>query len=371
MKLTILQENLNKGLSIVGKFVKSKPQLPILENILFSAEKGSLKLSATNLETGINLRLPAKVEQEGKITIPARIIVDFISSLPADKVLFELNKDKLSVSCRNYKASFNGISATEYPAVPSIETLKEGFEKVSLEAKKLIKAIEQVAFTASQDESRPILTGVKMNFGESIGLASTDGYRLSLKTINLKTKQKDEKLIIPALALMELVRVYLQGEEKEEIEMVKDDNQIIFAVKGAEIITRLLEGEYPDFEKIIPQDCETKIVLDREELQQAVKTASILAKDSANIVKFKIIENKLEIEADAPEVGENKTSLEIKKEGENCEIAFNYRFLQEYLGILDSKEIQIELSGPLKPGVFKPAGKNSFLHIIMPVRIKE
>jgi DNA polymerase III subunit beta len=370
MKLTILQENINKGLSIVGKFIKSKPQLPILENILFSAEKGKLKLSATNLETGINLNLPAKIEKEGKITIPSRIIVDFISSLPQDKVNLELEKERLNVFCRNYKASFNGISATEYPAIPTKETLKKT-KRIKIKAKSLINAIDQVAFTASQDESRPILTGVKLDFADSISLAATDGYRLSLKKIKLKQKIDLKTLIIPAAALVELARIYLQEKDQEDIVLIKDAGQIIFAIKNIEIITRLLEGEYPDFEKIIPKESKTKIITDKEELNKAVKTASILAKDSANIIKFKINKNSLEIKADAPEVGENKTNLDIKKEGEDVEIAFNYRFLQEYLNTVNFKEVEINLSGSLKPGIFKNPNKKSFLHIIMPVRIKD
>jgi len=375
MKVSILQENLAKGLSIVGKFVSSKAQLPILENILLVAETGSLKLSTTNLETGINLWLPAKIEKAGRITILAKIIVEFISSLPADKVFLELNQDKLEITCRNYKASFNGISASEFPAIPSLKNKKptKKTEKFSLNTKTFINAINQMVFTAASDEARPILTGIKLEFLKNkLILSATDGYRLSSKEIELKTGIKPQTLIIPASALAELSRICSQEEKGEDkIILAKEENQIIFSYNQTEIITRLIEGEFPDFSKIIPQDNETKITVNKEELFKAIKTASILAKDSANIVKLKIKDSSLEIMADAPEVGQNIIKLEIKKQGKDGEIAFNYRFLQEYLNIIDEKEILLEINGSLKPGVFKFIKDSSFLHIIMPVRIQE
>lgn len=375
MRAIILQENLTKGLSIVNKFVSSKTQLPVLTNILFSAKNRKLKLSATNLETGINLWLPAKIEKEGKITIPARVVTDFVSSLPAGKVYLQLDKNKLKISCQNYKAFFNGISASEFPAVPSLKTktTDKDLKKFSLKADTFIKAINQVAFTAAIDESRPVLTGVRISFlAKKIQLVATDGYRLSLKTLKLSQPFKTSPLIIPAKALIELARICSQEEkETKEIILTKKTNQIIFSFGQIEVITRLIEGELPDFEKVIPQESLTKVTINKEEFQQAVRTAALFAKDSANIIKLKIKNQKLKIMANAPEVGENEVELEVQKKGEDSQIAFNWRFLQEYLSVLDSQELVLEISGPLKPGVFKPIGDSSFLYIIMPVRIQE
>ncbi|OGD52598.1 DNA polymerase III subunit beta, partial [Candidatus Beckwithbacteria bacterium RBG_13_35_6] len=201
MKLTILQENLNYGLSKVSKFVDQRTQLPILANILFRAEKGKLKLTATNLESAINLWLPCKVEKEGKITLPAKGIVEFVSSLPKDNVDLDLEQDKLKILCSNYKAVFNGISAAEFPAVPSLKDLKkeEGKINMRLNLKLFLEAVSQIAFNAAIDETRPVLTGIKISFPKNeMSMAATDGYRLGLKNLNLKTAVKTKDLIIPA-----------------------------------------------------------------------------------------------------------------------------------------------------------------------------
>ncbi|MFC1711042.1 DNA polymerase III subunit beta [Patescibacteria group bacterium] len=376
MNLTILQENLSNGLNKVSKFIDNKAQLSILANILLVAEKGKLKLSATNLETGINLKLPAKVLKEGRITIPARTIVDFVSSLPADKIDLNLNKNQLTISCRNYKATLNGVSAEEFPAVPTLldQKIEDKLEQINLQSKTFFQAVSQVAFTAAVDESRPILTGVKVEFfKEKIVLAATDGYRLSLKTIKVKKGAKKKTLIIPSRALLELTKIYSQEEENKNISLtlLKGENQAIFSINETEIITRLIEGEFPDIEKIIPQGKTTTIKLNKQDFQNAVKTASIFAKDSANIIKLKVEKEKLKIMANAPEVGENEVELEVKKDGEDNSIAFNFRFLQEYLNCLESEELVLDVLGPLKPGVFKPVDDDLFFYIIMPVRVQE
>jgi DNA polymerase-3 subunit beta len=376
MKLTILQESLSKGLSVANKFVSSKVQLPVLANILFRAEEGKLKLSATNLETGINLWLPAKVEEKGEITISAKSITEFISSLPAEAVQLKVEKNKLEIVCRNYRASFNGIAASEFPQVPSLRAKKTDskLETINLHAKDLVEAINKVAFTAAQDESRPVLTGVRLTFlNKEIQLVATDGYRLSLKTVPLKNEVKMSSLIIPARAMMELARICLQEEKQEKLEvnLTKEGNQLIFSFNDVEIVTRLIEGEFPDFMRIIPQEKTTQIIVNAEEFQRSIKVASLFAKDSANIVRFSIEKQKLKITANAPDVGENEIELEVKQEGDDNKIAFNCRFLQEFLSIFNKEEVVMESSGALKPGVFKQVKDGSFLHIIMPVRIQE
>jgi len=375
MKLTVLQENLEQGLSIVNNFVSSGNQLPVLANILLSAEKGKLKLSATNLETGINLWLPAKIEKKGKITIPAKVFYSFVSSLPADKAVLQAKQNKLKINCRNFKASFNGLSASEFPSIPSLKNKKESTKakKLVLKTDKFVKAVKEVAFTSAIDEARPILTGVRLNFlKKKLQLVATDGYRLSIKKINLDKKEDLPTIIISAQALMEIAKIASQQEEKKvRVILTKDSNQAIFSFESVEVVTRLIEGEFPDFKKIIPEDCSTKIVVDKTEFEQAVKSASLFAKDSANIIKFKINNSKLIIAANSPDIGDNKVELEIEKKGENNQIAFNFRFLQDYLNVVEKEKIILEISGPLKPGVFKTAKKSSFLHIIMPVRIQE
>ncbi|MCX6817033.1 MAG: DNA polymerase III subunit beta [Candidatus Beckwithbacteria bacterium] len=375
MKVSLLQENLAKGVGVVSRAVATKTQLPVLANILITTDQGKLKLTTTNLETGINLWLGGKVEKEGKITIPARILNEAISSLPAGTVELIAEADKLKISCGKYKAEINGINAEEFPAVPSLKNKKTSGQGIKIDREIIETGINQVAVAAATDEGRPVFTGVKMELGEGgLRLAATDGYRLSVKTISgLKGIKKKKEMIVPARALMELIRVLgaAETEVKEVIfEATEEEKQLILSFGEGEVVTRLLEGEFPDFDKIVPQTHTTTIELNTEELTQAVRAAAVFAKDSANIVKFKITDGGLLISANTPQVGGNEVEVAGKKTGETGEIAFNSRYLIEMLNAIGAKELKLEISGPLNPGVFKPLGDNSFLHIIMPVRVQ-
>ena len=375
MKVSLLQENLAKGVGAVSKMVASKAQLPVLENILITTETGKIKLGATNLETGINLWLRAKVEEKGKITIPARVFTELVNSLPQDTVRLEIEADKLKIGCGTFTASINGIAAEEFPTIPTLsDTKKTKAESFNISKEKLEEAIKQVAFAAGIDEARPIFTGVKIEIkGKQIRLAATDGYRLSVKKITgTREVEKITEMVVPARALMALAKLIDQAEEGGEVLVAATDEerQLILAMDSVEIVTRLLEGDFPDFEKIIPASTTTSIELDKDELWQAVRAAAIFARDSANIVKFRIIGSSLKISANAPQVGENEAILEGEKSGEDAEIAFNSRYLLEMLSVVAEERLRLEMTGALNPGVFKIVGDKSFLHIIMPVRVQ-
>ncbi|MFC1627191.1 DNA polymerase III subunit beta [Patescibacteria group bacterium] len=381
MKVSVLQENLAKGVNIAGRMVASKAQLPVLSNILLATDKGKLRLSATDLDTGVNMRLGGKVEKEGKITVPAKIFLDLVSSLPKETVYLEVEGDRLKVKAGKFKAVVNGISAEEFPEVPSLEKGKAG-KAIELDSSVLRDSLSQVALAAGVDEARPIFTGVKLEMGgKEIRMAATDGYRLSVKSIKgLEGAMKKQELVVPAKALMELVKV-LGGDpssssgqvedRKVKLAAVAEEKQLIMVYEEIEIVTRLLEGDFPDFEKIIPSSSSTKIELSKEDLSRAVRAAAIFARDSANIVKFKINDKGLLISANAPQVGENEVQVEGKKTGEDAEIAFNSRYLTEMLSTIDEENIRLETSGALSPGVFKLLKDSSFLHIIMPVRVQD
>lgn len=372
MKISLLQENLNRGVGIVSRTIIGKSQLPILANILIVAEPGKLKLTGTNLETGISVWLAAKVEKEGKITVPAKVFVELLGSLPPGTVSLENEADKLKVSCGQYKATVNGLAADEYPEVPSIKN-KQGKGEIKLSKGKIGEAIEQVAGAAGADDSRPIFTGIKLEICPTgMRLAATDGYRLSVKTVNeFKAAAVKKTLIVPARALMELARS-LDFDSGEELVLAPTDEekQLIFSLSNLEIVTRLLEGEFPDFEKIIPKSSGTKIEVQSDELRQAVKAAAVFARDSANIIKFKINTNGIIISANSPQVGGNEISLDAKITGDSAEVAFNSRYLLEMLSTVKAKTLSLECSGPLSPGLFRIPGDNSWLHIIMPVRVQ-
>jgi DNA polymerase-3 subunit beta len=373
MKVSLLQENLAKGVGAVSRMVAGKTQLPVLSNILLATDKGKLKLSATNLETGMNLWLGGKVEKQGRITVPARVFGELVNSLPQDTAELVGEGDKLKVRCGKFKATVNGIGAEEFPEVPSLKKGDKKSGRLVLEKQVLESSVGQVALAAGTDEARPIFTGVKMEFKKGgVRLAATDGYRLSVKTIEgVKGIRKEQEMVIPARALVELTKV-LGQEEKGEVVLAATDEekQLILAVDEVEIVTRLLEGDFPDFEKIIPASTSTTIELDKEELQQAVRAAAIFARDSANIVKFRVKGSNLVISANAPQVGENEVELTGKKTGEDGEIAFNSRYLLEMLGVVEAERIQLSMSGALNPGLFKVVGDESWLHIIMPVRVQ-
>ena len=373
MKVELLQENLNKALSTVSRIVSSRNQLPILSNVLLTTDKGKLKLTATNLETGINLWLGGKIISEGKICVPAKIFGETVASLPPDTITLATEQDKLKLTCAKYKIELNTMGAEEFPLVPTRTAKKQ--TEISLPREATENSLAQVAIAAASDESRPVFTGVRLEFGPSgLRLAATDGYRLSVKTIKgiSGTKEKKE-LLVPARALIELVRL-MAASDKEAREIIlsptEAEKQLILALPDSDVVTRLLEGEFPDFDKIIPTSRLVKLELNTEELLQAVRSAAVFARDSANIIKFKVTKSGLVITANAPQVGANEAEVEAKVSGENLEIAFNSRYLLEMLTVIGKESLTLELSGPLSPAVFRPAGADSFLHIIMPVRVQ-
>lgn len=375
MDLLILQENLNKGLGVVSRFVASKSTLPILGNILLTTDQGRLKLSATNLENGINLWLGAKIEKEGSITVPAKLLTEFVNSLPSEKIKMETKETSLFIEAGQFKANFNGTPPTEFPQIPSFD----GEPVLVFSNKNLTEALSQVIFAAAQDDGRPILTGVLiMVQGKRVSLVATDGYRLSLKNVLVKENKLKKNLLIPAKALLEISKMAQEKNEKEEKEvkigLTPEKSQVIFLLPDIELSSRLLEGEFPEFEKIIPKNSSTRVEIDKEEFLKAVRITSIFAREQANIIKLKVDptanEGKITISAENPQLGGNESEVSAKTEGEKLEIAFNYRFLLDLLSCPLGEEIVFEANGSLSPGVFKIKGDDSFLHVIMPVRIQ-
>jgi DNA polymerase-3 subunit beta len=374
MKVSILQENLTKGLNIVNRFILPRAQLPILNNVLMKTEQGRLKLSATNLETGINLWLGVKIEKEGEICVPAKNLTEYISLIPPQKINLEVEKNLLKITSETYQANFITLSASEFPIIPTLKKKPE----ISLINKDLALAISQVAFAAAQDEGRPVLTGILFKVKkEKLILVATDGFRLSIKEISgLKSGEESKlqkDLIIPARALIEVGKIMAEGGEQNNLGLTitPENNQIIFSTPEVEIISRLIEGKFPDFEKIVPENCQTQIIIETEALLQAVRAASIFAREAANIIKFEIKGSKLEVYSNNPQMGENKITLEVKNEGEGGKIAFNSRYLLDFLNSVKSDLVSFGMTTSLNPGIFKPANDKSYLHVIMPIRIQE
>lgn len=367
MKALVLQENFKKAVSVVSKGISPKTHLPVLSNILIDAKKGQLTLSATNLETTISYWVGAQIEEEGSVTVPARFLQELVSTFRQEKIELTSNKTQIKLVCGDSEATLSGIDAAEFPPLPQVSEKTD----VHFEKELLSKSLPFVLISASHDEGRPLLTGVYfIHREEKLLLVATDGFRLSIKELPKQTSIS-EGFVVSAKTLSEVFR--LASEEPSKtlgIVFSKDKNQIMFILENAHIATRLIEGEYPPFTKIIPNSFTTKVVIDRESFAQGVKFAAVYAKESANLIKIKIGGDELVVSANSPQIGENKTTVKATIEGEGGEIAFNSRFLLDILSVFPDDEVILEMTGALAPGVFKAPNDPSYLHIIMPVRVQ-
>lgn len=369
MRLSCLQENLAKGLSITGRAVPSRTTMPILSNILLATDHGQLRLAATNMELSIVHWVGARVETDGELTVPARSFIDLVNSLPPDQVDLRVEESSLSLalSCGTVKASFRGISAEEFPLVPEPRE-DDGF---SVEAADLRTGLIQVTFAASADESHPVLTGVLAEFeGETMTLAAADGFRLSLRRIPLiHPIPTPFSVIVPARALSELLRILGGLEEPVRVSTTHPHNQILFQMPDTVLNSQLIDGNFPDVRRIIPSGYKTRVVLGREELLQACKRAAIFARDVANIVTISVEPGEIVVSADSAEAGQGSTRLAASVEGNDLEIAFNVRFLIDVLSALNTPQVALEMNSPTNPGVIRAVGDDAFVHVVMPMHL--
>ncbi len=368
MKIQVLQENLSKALSICSRFTSSKIQLPVLANVLLKTNKNKLLLSSTNLETSVAINIGAKVLKEGEITIPARVITEIISNLDPGQVDLEVEKEILKIKTTNFNSAITGLNSSDFPKIPT-ETGVNGFEVVSHD---LLDALPSVLFSVSSDETRPVLTGVLMIIGkEFLTLVATDGFRLSQKKINTKGIKEERKFILPKGVLVELSRVV--ESEYVSFSYKKSDNQFILSSDDLVLSSRIIEGEFPDFERIIPKETKIRIRLDRDDLLRSIKLAGVFARDSANVVKLTVSGNSLEVSAESSQSGSQKTQLDVKIDNDLSDsftIAFNYRFLEDFLNAVKGEYIRMEFSDTNAPALFLDEKDLNFLHIIMPVRLQ-
>lgn len=370
MKLSVLQENLAKAVTQASRFVSVRSQLPILGNILLKATKTKLTISSTNLEISVVNQIGAKIEEEGEISIPSKVISDLVNNLSKENVFLESEKEQLKISTPGFTSKVLGMNSSDFPKIPSIL-----IKPLVLPKKELIESISQVIFATSIDETRPILTGVFVIIDKNdLFLVATDGFRLSKKKIKIDSQKNQkgmQKVVIPKGILLELGR---SADEISEIqfEIQEKEKQVIFRLGDVVLSSRVLEGEYPDFEKIIPKSPLISVRLDKEEFLRAVKLASIFARESANIVKLKLSKDSVKVLAESSSSGSQETNVEAKIEGEtkDFEISFNFRFLEEFLHSVVGDEVKMELTTTDKAGVFTDSTDLDYIHLIMPVRIQ-
>jgi DNA polymerase-3 subunit beta len=377
MRISVLQENLKRGLATVGHAVAGKTTLPVLSNVLLATDGGRLRLAATNLEIGITHWIGAKVEEEGAITVPAKLLADVISGLPNDKVTLSLDArtQTVKVDCARFTNNIKGIEADEFPAIP---TISDREPTASVPPQLLREAIDQVAFAAASDDSRPVLAGVLIRLRESQAiLAAADGFRLATRTMLLPEPIRgNQEFIVPARALSELSRIIGDTESMVSITVTPGGGQVLFHTETTDLVTRLIDGKFPDFERIIPAQHLTRTVLETQELLKAVKLASFFAVNSQNVVKLTLdpggdlAPGNLIISANAAEVGDNRGELDAMIHGEGGQIALNVKYLGDALAAMKTAQVALETQTAQSPGVLKPVGHEGYVHIIMPMSIR-
>ena len=375
MKVSVLQENLAHGLSIVSRAVSARSTLPVLANVLVATDEGRLRLSATNLELGITCWIGAKITEEGSTTVPARTFAELVGTLSDKQVEMAINvrTETLNVHCGASNTDLKCIDAQEFPPMPAPD-LAHG---IQINVADLKEMIQQVAFAASTDEARPILTGVLVEVeGNQITLSAADGFRLSIRHAELSSPvPRPIRAVIPARALTELARISGDGDQVITMVMPPDRGQVIFHMKNAELVSQLIEGSFPELKQLVPTSYSTRAVLSTSQFLKACKQAEIFAREGSHIARINILNGgelepgQVEISGQSEETGSNQTVVDATIEGKPQLIAFNVRFLREVLDVIKTPNVALETTSEASPGVIRPVGEDNFLHVIMPMHL--
>ena len=377
LKITCKQQDLSRGLSAVSHAVSNRSTLPILSNILLATDQGRLKLSATNLEIGINCWVDAQIQEEGSTTVPAKLLTDLVSRLPQAPVDLTVadGSNTLNVKGQGSNANIKGMDASEFPLIPSAEG---GEPPVMLDAVLLKEMIAEVAFAAADDDTRPVLTGVLVQVSdEKITFAAADAFRLAVRVAPLPGDDHPRgDILIPARTLTELARI-LPAEGPVEMIVTPNRSQVLFHTPQLDLVSRLIEGTFPNFRQIIPKEHSTRAVVETKLFEEAAKRAELFARDSSNITRVKINPGgndglepgAVTVEATAEDLGDNTSILSAAVDGPEMQIIFNVKYLSEVLAVIGSSEVALEANAPTKPGVIRPVGEHDYTYVIMPMHI--
>ncbi len=377
MKMSSLQENLAKGLSIVGRAVPVRSTLPQASHVLISSDQGRLKLVATDLMIATTCWVGAQVEEEGAVTVPARLLTDFVASLPNERVDMTVGDRgrQLHISCARNEATIAGMDAADFPPVPSVE---DGLV-LRLNPREFKRAISQVEFAAAADDTRPVLTGVHtLAEDEQLTLAAADGFRLAVHKLPLQQEVPERvEVIIPARALREVIRLIGDDDDPLEMSFNAARSQVLFQLKTAELVATLIHGTFPNYSQLIPQSFTSRVEIDMRQFLQETRIAAIFARDGAGIVRLQMEPGedggpgKMTVSARAEEIGDHRGDVDVKMEGEASKIAFNSRYLQDVLQVLDAEKVALETTSPSSPGVIRPIGTDdSYVHVVMPMFVQ-
>jgi len=370
MEIICLQENLKKAVNIVQNIIGKNLTLPVLNNILLTAEKNQLKLISTDLEIAITCQTSSKVKKEGEITIPAKLFSNFINNTPNKKIEIKSKDSSLQITSENLKSIIKGISAKEFPLIPKTKSKPI----IKIKSDKLRQALTQVINFTSLSDIRPEISGIFISFNSNnIKFTSTDSFRLGEKIITLKNNKNNKikkSIIIPLKTAQELIRILSDQNKEELIDITIEQNQILFETSNIQIISRLIEGNYPDYEQLISKQFETNLLLDRKELINVIKINSLFS-SRINDIRLKVIPKKslLEISAENIEIGENKSEIKGEIKGKEVDVIFNYKYLLDGLNNIFNDKIILGLNSKVSPGILKPVGDSSFTYVIMPINI--
>jgi len=380
MKFSCTQENLRQGLSIVSHIANKSVNLPILENVLIRAEESGLRFMATNLEIAVSCNIRGKVESQGEFTVPSKLLADYVTLLPKERVDVEQADAALTVSCGTYQTRLNGIGAAEFPLIPTVESE----QKFSVNVNDLRRAIGQVIFSVASNESRPEISGVLFKFvpqngNLSLVLAATDSYRLAEKTLTVNkegSSKLDEQMsvIVPARAVAEVVRILGVFKDAvdnpENIEIVVADNQIMFSYGDVELISRTIEGKYPDYRQLIPASFETEVTIQKEDLLRAVKATSLFSRTGLNDIHLKFRANQaVKVKANNPQTGEHSAEVDGETTGKDNGITVNFRYFIDGVNNMETEKVTMQLIDGVSPCLVRPAGESpDYLYIVMPIR---
>lgn len=377
MKLSVLQENLSRGLSIVNKAVENRPTMPVLGNILLETEDARLKLAAVNMTLGMGITcwIGAKIEQPGAITLPAKTFTDLVNNLSPERVDLSLDRatQTMNLRCGGTKSNIKGIDADEFPPVP-----QDGGGDVAVPGKVLKEMINQTVFAAATEDNRPILTGIYTRFeGETLTMAAADGYRLAVRTAALdQSFASPVEMVIPGKSLAEVARIISDEDSEVLITLPNERDVIMFHMKNVDVSSQLLEGKFPDFTAIIPKGYSTSSVLFTSDLLRACQRAEIFARDNAYSGKLLVRPPKgpgepgeVMVMSKSTERGDNEGIVDATVEGEGLEISFNIRYLIDVLRVISDEQVIIESNGAANPGVIRPRDRNDFVHVIMPMSV--
>ncbi len=377
MKVSALQENLNKGLSVVGRAVPVRSTLPQASHVLLQSDEGRLKLVATDLMIAISCWIGAQIEEEGSVTVPARLLTDFVASLPNERIDLTVGDRgrQLQISCARNEANMAGMEAADFPPVPAVG---DGLS-LKLDPATLRKAISQVQFAAAVDDTRPVLTGIHVLAEDrQLTLAAADGFRLAVHKLSLDQEVPERvEVIIPARALREIERLIADDQDPVEMSFNANRSQVLFRLKAVELVATLIQGTFPNYGQLIPQSYTTRATVDMRQLLQETRIAAIFARDGAGIVRVQLDPGegsapaKMTVSARAEEIGEHRGDIDAKLEGEASKIAFNSKYLQDVLQALDdTAELALETTTPSSPGVIRPIGSDNYVHVVMPMFVQ-